>query len=183
MMTQYAEITDDFKNVMQEIAPWMPFGTQGCPYSHIIEMMTAQDVDYLPPLYEDFMLDMGRMGYLIFPMRKYVYPYILNFKKDLLRFIAFWVELGNVFELPKDAFVFVNDFGAGFLYFCTSDKNPDPIVHYIWEDDGIEYMTRSESLLDYFTKLCKVRIEHAERMNKRGQIYIETVESNEVEED
>ncbi len=120
-----------------------PTQIRGCNDSEIQEMMEAQRVSFLPPIYISFLQWLGKNAG---SWRKqvewstYTYPDLLNMKVD------------SELDVPNDAFVFWTNGVFLSKYFLTSDHNQNPQIYEVSDtfNDRTSY-TLAEDLL-YFVK-------------------------------
>jgi hypothetical protein len=122
---EYRDLISKIKNIWMSGKLFVP-PFIGCVEEELEELKLAQKVQYLPQVYRQFMLEMGRTsGGLHRVDGEFRYPFVKDFKPDGLPPI--W--LPEDFELPDDIFVFVTDKDAFALYFHTKAEEDDPIVY------------------------------------------------------
>jgi hypothetical protein len=99
----------------------------GCTEAEIKAAMDAQEVDYLPKPYYEFLQVMGHGVKGLFVGSDWVYGRLLDMKEIAIELAA--EESIPPFEIPPDAFVFFGHHGYEFQYFHTIDKDPDPPIY------------------------------------------------------
>ncbi len=112
---------------------WMSSGRfqlpiSGCTDEEIDQLQTAQGMAYLPKLYREFMLQMGRDdGGLGKSFGAYLtYPYVFAFKTEQTGFAQ---PILQTFEMEQGRFVFCSDNDNFFYFFDARDMSDDPIVY------------------------------------------------------
>jgi hypothetical protein len=105
----------------------------GCSKDEIEEIKASQNVSYLPPLYEDFLLIMGRHAGELFIGSDWYYPDLLKLKNGAET---------TPCELPDDAFILLDHQGYQFMFFRTASQNPDPEVYHYMES-AVYYFTEN----------------------------------------
>jgi hypothetical protein len=91
----------------------------GCTADEIREIKLAQDVTQLPPLYEDFLLKMGKKAGKFQIGIDFFYPALLDLKKETLLSLEERSEI-----IPRDAFVFSMQQGYFIMFFRTNELDP-----------------------------------------------------------
>jgi hypothetical protein len=121
----------ELKSEMMLVRPHMPRPFVGASPEEIEAVKAAQKVDYLPPIYEEFLVEMGHSAGYFYRGEFYTVGRLLKLKDDVLE-----VMESDPAEpkLPDDAFVFRGHHGYEFLFFLTKgrDENP-PIYAYVSE--------------------------------------------------
>lgn len=97
---------------------------KGCTEEEVESIRLAQDVDFLPELYRQFMLEMGQSTAGLIPTNDagdFEFPEVLLFQND---------------GLPESAFVFLVDpNGDWFWFFSTAENEDDPMLYVVGFDD------------------------------------------------
>lgn len=135
---------------------WAKSLIQGCSQDEINQILKTQEVRYLPALYIEFMLLMGKMSIVFETNLYYAYPHVLRFKTRTQSFLTFWNETSVT--LPKDAFVFYEAEQSAFYYFLTEQQINNPMIFYIWEDDGVFQTERIDTLSNFLQKNLNAQI-------------------------
>lgn len=128
----------------------------GCAEVEIETLMTNQGVTFLPELYRQFLLTLGKQSGLLFQGTDAQYKYLMGMKEAAVELLQ---ENGNPFDLPADAFVFRMHQGYIFFYFLTADKNEDPPIYRYLEMTDQTPFKKWDSLADYFTTEVEREIE------------------------
>jgi hypothetical protein len=96
----------------------------GCTEEEVESIRLAQGVDYLPELYRQFMLEMGKSTAGLIPANDpcdLSFPEVLSFQND---------------GLPEDCFVFLVDSqGDMFWFFRTVDNYDNPMLYAVAFDN------------------------------------------------
>jgi hypothetical protein len=125
-------MSDKHRAIIQEMARrWtakFAKPLRGCPDSEINQVQKRQRVPYLPPIYREFLHMFGRESGELARIYgdEFRYPYVLDFKQKAIPII--------LEKLPDDIFVFWTNYENA-LFFHTGDKNDDPIVFHITDDE------------------------------------------------
>ena len=102
LMPKIKNITFEFMEKVKRKYPHNNFKShfEGCTQEEIKELMDIQEVAFLPPLYQDFLLYLGKVngGVVLFN----VYNEIKHLKKSLINTLQ--LEDASI-KLPNDAFV------------------------------------------------------------------------------
>ncbi len=80
-----------------------PHEIVGCTEAEIETLMTDQGVTFLPELYRQFLLILGKQSGLLFQGTDAQYKYLMGMKEAAVELLQ---ENGKPFDLPADAFVF-----------------------------------------------------------------------------
>lgn len=121
-----------------------PLECVGCTRAEIENIMKTQGVSFLPEVYKEFMLQMGRgiSGWVVNNI-VWNYPMVLQYKTPL-----------DAENLGMDIVIFGEDHsGCGFVYFHTALEDSDPPVYLWWEDKDIRRLNKRLSgwLVDEIT--------------------------------
>ncbi|MEP7284747.1 MAG: SMI1/KNR4 family protein [Chloroflexota bacterium] len=123
----------------------------GCSPQEINEMKARQGVNYLPDLYVEYLLVLGKEAGNLDVGSSCFYPTLLELKGSAVNLLE---ENEFPFLLPDDAFVFFMHQGYQFLYFLTKDKLEDPPVFYYIEDPDLRSLMpqrKHEHLSEFLT--------------------------------
>jgi hypothetical protein len=136
---------------------------EGCSADEIQELMKAQNTKYLPQVYIEFLETMGKKhGNFLFGLR--TYPAIKSIKDRAKSIIdRFNEDSSKTFQLPDDAFVFIESDGFAFCYFHTDSQEIDPPVFCFLDEPEIE-RPQYKSLSDFFDNSIK---EHLLLLNRK----------------
>lgn len=102
----------------------------GCTIEEIEEIAHIQDIYFMPEVYQQFMLQMGKgiKGYMIKNI-EWVYPDVLHFKQHWCS--EYWLK-----KLGHDICIFGQDRdGLGFTFFNTKIKLDNPPVYAVIEGE------------------------------------------------
>ncbi len=105
---------------------------EGCRNDEIEEIKRKQGVLRLPEIYIEFLSIFGRQAGYWYEGVDCFYPGLVNLKQSARDTLTFDK---NPFQLPDDAFVFLDYDGYQFMYFHTSGTDDDPPV-YLYEETG-----------------------------------------------
>jgi hypothetical protein len=135
-MSHWASFIEHLKNDVAQSAldtESIKLEFHGCSEAEIQEIMRVQRVSFLPEVYVQFMLQLGRGSSNPLWMTS---PIFLSYP-HLLRLNERWLSVRDT--LGKGIFICGQaEDGVGFSYFHTNDKNPNPPV-YFWNEDNIIY--------------------------------------------
>lgn len=109
-----------------------PLPIIGCTKSEIEEIMKAQNVTYLPKIFVEYLLAMGRQSGDIYIGEDVGYRILLGIKSTLKALMA-----DVNIDLPENSFVFQGSQGIAFYLFYTDSNDEDPPI-YIWSIDHYE---------------------------------------------
>jgi hypothetical protein len=141
----------------------------GCTEAELETLMASQGIHFLPELYQEFLLMMGKQAGLLHQGTDARYKYLLNIKEAALELLQ---ENDNPFELPADAFVFQMHQGYEFFYFLTGDKSQNPPIYRYLEGTDVAGFKVWNSLFDYFDIEIEREIVswsgHIERRKQKG---------------
>lgn len=144
-----------------------PHEIVGCTEAEIETLMTDQGVTFLPELYRQFLLTLGKQSGLLFQGTDAQYKYLMGMKEAAVELLE---ENGNPFALPAEAFVFRMHQGYIFFYFLTTDKNENPPIYRYLEMEDQTPFKKWDSLTDYFKSEVEEEISHwAKNIEKRLQ--------------
>lgn len=144
-----------------------PHEIVGCTEAEIETLMTDQGITFLPELYRQFLLILGKQSGLLFQGTDAQYKYLMGMKEAAVELLQ---ENGNPFDLPSDAFVFRMHQGYEFLYFLTADKHENPPIYRYLEMEDQTPFKKWDSLTDYFIAEVEGEISAlARRIEKRLQ--------------
>ncbi|MBZ0319372.1 MAG: SMI1/KNR4 family protein [Anaerolineae bacterium] len=139
----------------------------GCTEAEIEILMTNQGVTFLPELYRQFLLTLGKQSGLLFQGTDAQYKYLMGMKEAAVELLQ---ENGKPFALPADAFVFRMHQGYTFFYFLTGDKNENPPIYRYLEMTDQTPFKKWDTLDDYFTTEVEGEISYwAKNIEKRLQ--------------
>ena len=100
----------------------------GCSAEEIENVMHEQGVEFLPKIYREFMMEMGkRAGGWLFYDAVYFCPHVGKNKIDAAEILE---RHNKQLVLPPDAFVFAIHPNDAFHYFLTAEQSEDPPVYY-----------------------------------------------------
>lgn len=136
---------------------------RGCDLREIEELKERQGIKWLPQVYVDYLLTVGKQAGSLDVGTDCFYPVLLNLKEWATTLLE---ENGMPFSLPADAFIFWMHQGYQFTYFLTGDEVDDPPVFYYTEDpeDTEEKpQTRHKHLSEFLTLFI------ADSVNKEAQ--------------
>lgn len=157
----------EFKEKLTSLGRAVPSQFKGMTEQEIEEVRIAQRVEYLPEIYRQFLLHMGRGAGRLFQGLDYTYSDLLDIKEAAIEFGA---EDDPPFELPEDAFVFRSDQGVQFLYFHTIGKEDDPAVYsYVEGDRKHRPLKLADKLSEFFYNSAEeeARISKEQREQRR----------------
>lgn len=124
--------------------------------SEDIASLKATSGGYLPIVYEQYLLKIGRCAGKFMQGTDIFYPSILGLKEDAIELLE---ENEENFKLPDDAFVFSMHQGYEFLYFLLSDGDDPEIYQYI---EGDEAPTKAwDSFTEFLNQSLAQHIQHA----------------------
>lgn len=133
-----------------------PHEIVGCAEAEIETLMANQGVTFLPELYRQFLLTLGKQSGLLFQGTDAQYKYLMGMKEAAVELLQ---ENGNPFALPADAYVFRMHQGYTFFYFLTADKHENPPIYRYLEMEDQTPFKKWYSLADYFTTEVEREIE------------------------
>lgn len=124
----------------------------GCSSMEIVELQKRQGVVFIPEIYQEFLLKMGKGAGNFLQHLECFYPELLHLKDEVKTEIL--REDRTTFRLPNDAFVFMANQAYEFFYFqAKGGENDPPVYHYI-EGDGssrnVNPIKQWERLSEYF---------------------------------
>ena len=132
----------------------IPDPKRGFAPDEIEQVRIAQQVDYLPPIYIEFLRSVGKVYTMLSRG-------LVDHKKNALYYFESIPELG-LEPLPPDAFYFLSDLDDVFLYFRTDNRDPNPtvfkvgeessaVVHKQYYDNLVSYLITQFGVQDMFT--------------------------------
>jgi hypothetical protein len=92
----------------------------GCTPDEVEQVRIAQKVDFLPKIYREFLLEMGRKASPLMPHHTYTYPRISEAKENLAEDAQ---REGWQVTLPVDGFIMSSRLGDDHYYFHTITKD------------------------------------------------------------
>lgn len=99
----------------------------GCTPEQLEILRLAQQVDYLPALYCEFMLNFGVKSGGLFHDSQFRFPQVSNFKNGIISLLP-----------SPTCFVFLrHDYETVIGFFETQDRIDDPMIYRLSEDDPI----------------------------------------------
>lgn len=94
----------------------------GCTDEELKAIQRAQQVEFLPALYVEFMKVFGKESGGLVHDGAFRFPLVIEFKNEM-----------EVYDLPDDAFVFLTGQDYSGLYFLTAQQLDDPMIHLLLE--------------------------------------------------
>lgn len=128
---------------------------KGCNDDEVDKLGKLQGVSYIPLLYRDLLLKMGRIGMGKILDGEATYDYLTYLKESFLREIA-----RSNLNCPKDIFVFFGHHDYIFYFFRTKLMEPNPIVYGYFE--AYNGFVKLSNTLSYFFER---RVEWLKRKN------------------
>jgi hypothetical protein len=121
---------------------------RGCTPDEIEALKNYQGVDYIPEIYYQFLLELGRGAGKLFRGSDYSYKYLPHLREDAKILFS---EHKPPLLLPDDAFVFFGHQGYIYYYFHTGNREDDPAVYSYQEGDS-QVIRISDSLSQFYNK-------------------------------
>jgi len=124
----------------------------GCSSEEVMELQKRQGVVFIPEIYKEFLVKMGKGAGSFLQHVECFYPDLLHLKAEVKTEIL--REDRTIFRLPEDVFVFMVNQSYEFFYFHTNAKESDPPVYHYIEGDGasrdVKAIKQWEHLSEYF---------------------------------
>jgi hypothetical protein len=142
---------------------------RGCSEAQVQAVMFAQMVTYLPEIYLEFLRKLGQEAGLVWCDVDYRRTSLVTLKQEIIEYLAYYQErlqVGQVFELPTDAFVFSRH-EDHFHFFHTQDQSPDPAVFMGNYSGHIQKIC--DHLSEYFEGEIQTAIELGEEKKRRRE--------------
>lgn len=118
----------------------------GCSEADIEAIQLGQNVNFIPEVYRQFLLEMGYNAGWFWRGSDFTCDTVPQFKDGVN------LQLENEersFRIPGDAIVFLGHQGTVFYYFHTAEKDDDPPV-YMFGDDVEEPVQLNSHLSEFF---------------------------------
>ncbi len=101
-------------------------GFIGCTPDEIEAVRIGQQVDFLPKIYREFLMEMGRLARPLMPYEVYWYPHLSELKDWLVED----AESHNLpVTLPEDAFLVAMSSDDRCFYFHTAGQEENPMIY------------------------------------------------------
>jgi len=124
----------------------LPHTLEGCTEEQIDEIKVKQRVNFLPEIYRQFLLWMGRNAGDLYLGSDYTCNRLLHLKDEAN---SDFERFGHTFRFADDVFVFMSHGGYVYWYFDTKDKNDDPSVYMYHESNRVSVKV-DEHLSQFF---------------------------------